>query len=83
MSLNAVVLPIYYTDKELNRFCTGIDFHREVKPFIIKDARFSGYLTTMELENPDIGLEGDVIYLRDPRDYAIEIKTDLLFSSYI
>ncbi len=74
-------MPIYYTDKELDRML-GVDFHREIKPFILKDARKLGYLQNFPSTNPDIGLEDKIIYLRDPRNHKKWIATDLDISTY-
>ncbi len=75
-------MAIYYSDNELSRMFE-VDFHREIKPFIIKDARLSGDLKKLKANNPDIGIEDDSIYLRDPRNHKKWIKTDLNINNYI
>lgn len=74
-------MPIYYSDNELTRML-GVDFHREIKPFIIKDAKILGYLIKLHSTNPDIGLENNIIYLRDPRNHRNWIMTDLDITTY-
>lgn len=56
-------------------------FHRKIKPLIIND--FKGELKQKNIENPDIGLDRNgYIYLVDPRNSKIYIKTNLHIDSY-
>jgi len=77
-----ICVAIFYTDKELDKIY-GIDFHREVKPFIIKDARLFGFLKKLRASNPDVGLEDDIIFLRDPRNHKLIVKTTFDINLYI
>jgi len=73
---------IFYTDKELDKMFET-DFHREIKPFIVKDARIFGFLKKLRAGNPDVGLEDDIIFLRDPRNHKLIVKTTFDINSYI
>ena len=56
-------------------------FHREIKPFIIKDNE--EFLSKVAYSNPDIGLDDDgKIYLVNPQDNKEYIETDRNIQDY-
>jgi hypothetical protein len=76
------MITIYDEDYLANKL--GIsrrDFHRSIKPFIIRD--FKKELHEGAIHNPNIGLDKEgFIYLVDPRDKTIYLETKLsIYSS--